>query len=97
MSPALGGNNMSGSIQKRLVGVIRGSLRMALDGEMGQDTELTGSGLALDSIAVLELLNGIEREFDIEADVNELLAADALRTVGTLTRSIESRLATGRF
>ena len=88
---------MSRSIEERLVGVIRGSLRMAHDGEMGQDTELTGAGLALDSIAVLELLNGIESEFEIEADVNELLAADALRTVGTLARSIESRLSTGRF
>ena len=88
---------MTRSIQERLVGVIRGSLRVVVDGEMGQETELTGAGLALDSIAVLELLNGIEKEFDIEADVNELLAADALQTVGTLTRSIESRLSTGRF
>jgi acyl carrier protein len=55
------------------------------------DTPLQGGGLALDSIAVLELSAALEREYDLAVDFNEMLEAGALKTVGTLASFVSSK------
>jgi acyl carrier protein len=45
----------------------------------------------LDSSAVLELLVGIEKEFQIEVDPGELMRVQALRTIGTLAQFIDEK------
>lgn len=57
---------------------------------IGPDTPLIGRGLSLDSIAVLELLVGLENEWGLELDPDALLKADALRTVGTLADHLDA-------
>ena len=62
---------------------------------LGADTPLVGSGLSLDSVAVLELLVGLEKEFGVEVNPDELLEAGALETVGALAGFIEGKLQGG--
>jgi acyl carrier protein len=59
-----------------------------------RDTPLLSSGLTLDSIAVLELIVEVEREFDVTFR-DEELTVDLFRTVGTLARTVNGKL-TGR-
>ena len=60
-----------------------------------RDTPLIGRGLSLDSVAVLEMLVGLEKEFGIELDPDALLEAQALRTVGTLADYLDAHAAEG--
>jgi acyl carrier protein len=55
-------------------------------------TPLVGAGVSLDSAAILELLVGLEHEFRIELNPEELLRKKALRTVGELADFIHSKL-----
>ena len=57
---------------------------------IGPDTGLIGHDLSLDSTAVLELLVGLENEWAVELDPDEMLKADAMRTVGTLARFLDT-------
>jgi acyl carrier protein len=60
-----------------------------------RDTPLIGRGLSLDSVAVLEMLLGLEKEFGIPLDPDGLLAAQALRTVGTLADYLDAQATEG--
>ena len=60
----------------------------ALDG----NTPLVGAGISLDSVGVLELLVGLEKEFEVELTPEELTSANALRTIGTLAAFIDSKV-----
>jgi acyl carrier protein len=50
------------------------------------DTDIVESGL-LDSLGLVELLVGIEREFDVQVDL-ETLDLDNLRSVRTIARTV---------
>jgi acyl carrier protein len=50
------------------------------------DTDIVESGL-LDSLALVELLVGIEREFDVQVDL-EALDLDNLRSVRTIAQTV---------
>jgi len=56
-----------------------------------EDTSLVGAGLALDSVAVVELLVGLEKEFHAEITPDELLQAQAFKTIGTLVRFMDAK------
>lgn len=58
---------------------------------LGADTALIGSGLALDSIALLELVVGLENEFEIVLDEKTLRAED-FASISTLVAYIASML-----
>ncbi len=60
----------------------------ALDG----NTPLVGAGISLDSVGVLELLVGLEKEFEVELTPEELASANALRTLGTLAAFVDSKV-----
>ena len=51
--------------------------------ELSDDTPLFGRGLSLDSLTGLELLTGVEQEFDVDIAAEDL-NLDSLETIGTL-------------
>jgi acyl carrier protein len=75
-----------------VVKVIVKAAGVSPDEPMTEETPMVGGGLSLDSVAVVELLVGIEKEFDIELPAEEMRRIEALSTVGTLAEFIESRL-----
>ncbi len=82
---------MNRSTLERLTQVIVKTTGISQVGPIPENTPLIGSGLALDSAAVVELLVGLESEFQVELLAEELLASKALTTVGTLARFIDSK------
>ena len=63
--------------------------------ELRPDTPLLHGGLHLDSIATLELLLALEKEFSIELDAVQMRDAHALKTFGSLCAFLEQRCAEG--
>ncbi|MCY3018302.1 MAG: acyl carrier protein [Planctomycetota bacterium] len=82
---------MTDSTFDRVIQVLVRATGLSADVAMAEDTPLVGGGLALDSVAVVELLVGLEKEFQIELSADDLLKADALRSVGTITRLVNSK------
>ena len=80
------------AICARVAEIIVRSARLSCDEPVEEETPLVGSGLSLDSVSVLEILADLEQEFEIEADINDLIQADALSTVGTLAKYLSSKL-----
>jgi acyl carrier protein len=78
------------STHERVIRIIRQAAGLQSDEPIGADTGLVGSGLWLDSVAVLELLVALEKEFGIELDRSTLSQAGALSTVGSLTDLVNS-------
>ncbi len=80
----------------RVIEIIRKAAGLAGDEPIGARTALVGSGVGLDSVAVLEVLVALEKEFGVELGQPELDETRALRTVGSLTELVESKIAGGR-
>ena len=78
------------STLERVIRIIRQAAGLQPDEPVGAETGLVGSGLWLDSVAVLELLIALEKEFGIELDRTALSRAGALSTVGSLTDLVHS-------
>jgi acyl carrier protein len=57
-----------------------------------EDTALFGSIPEFDSMAVVTVLTGLEEQFDIEVDDDDI-SADVFETLGSLTRFVEDKLA----
>jgi len=83
---------MAPSIRDRVIAVIVCAAHLSPDQALDPSTPLIGSGISLDSIAVLELLVGLEREFRIELNPDELVRTGALKTAGTLAQFIDSQV-----
>ena len=58
-----------------------------------QSTPLFGSIPEFDSMAVVTVITGLEEQFDIEVDDDEI-SAEIFETLGSLTRFVEDKLAT---
>ncbi len=56
------------------------------------DLPLIGSGLGLDSVAVLELVSAIEQEFLLKID-DENISPQLFRSVNTMARYVREKLA----
>jgi len=82
---------MSVTTTDRVIQIIRQATGVGPDAALDRDTPLVGAGIALDSVAVLELLVGIEKEFGIELHHEKLIEAKALRTVGTLADFVDGK------
>ncbi len=74
----------------RVVRVLNEAAGVDRGAAIGPETPLVGAGLSLDSIAVLELLVGLENEFGVELDPDGLLKANALCTVGSLAGYLDA-------
>jgi len=83
---------MTSSIFDRVTRTIVEATGMTPSEPLSEETPLVGSGISLDSVAVVELLVGLEKEFQIEIAADELLEHQAFKTVGTLVQFIEARL-----
>ena len=84
---------MSATVLDRVNKVIVESAGLSPDETLTRETALMGSGLALDSVATVELLVGLENEFGIQIPPDDLVQAEAFRTIGTLVDFIEPRVA----
>ncbi len=82
---------MPDSTATRIAAIVARVGHMGPQEQIDESTPLVGGGVALDSVSVLELLLGLEQEFGIEVDAEELLEAKALHTVGTLAAFIDAR------
>lgn len=77
------------AILRRIVDIARD--RISLDGsldDVGEATGLLGEGLGVDSIGVMQLVLGIEAEFDVFVEDDELSAAQ-FRTLGDVVDLVE--------
>jgi acyl carrier protein len=83
---------MTPSTRDRVIAATVCAAHLSPDQALDHTTPLVGSGISLDSIAVLELVVGLEREFAIELDPDEMFRAGALGTIGTLADFIDSKL-----
>ena len=79
-------------IEERLKKVIleRASQPIQAD-EIHSDVALVGEGLGLDSVALLEVVVGVEEEFDIILD-DSALTVEQFQALGTLARYIQAQL-----
>ena len=59
--------------------------------EVNSDTPLLGRGLGLDSMETLTLVTGIEQEFGIQVE-DEELTTGIFQTLGTLTEFVVGKL-----
>ena len=55
------------------------------------DTPLLGRGIGLDSVEILALVAGIEKEFDIHVDDDDL-TVDLFKDIGTLAEYILQKM-----
>jgi acyl carrier protein len=79
----------------RIVRVIRDRLDLTLgDLELSPETCLIGRGLGLDSMAILELVTGLEEELEIEIDESGL-SKETLADIGSLARYLRPNLGSG--
>jgi acyl carrier protein len=82
---------MSASTLQRVIRTIVTATGLDPNEHLDATTPLVGAGMSLDSVAVLELLVALEKEFRIELDAEELRQANALATVGALAAFVESK------
>ncbi len=59
--------------------------------EFDESTALFGSIPEFDSMAVVTVVTGLEEQFDIEVDDDDI-SAEVFETLGSLTRFVESKL-----
>ena len=55
------------------------------------ETRLLGRGIGLDSMETLSLVTGIEQEFEVEVE-DEELTTELFRTLGSLTKYVVNKL-----
>jgi acyl carrier protein len=85
------GGAVSPTTLERVIKVLRTLESVSPDQVIAEDTPLVGTGIGLDSVAVLELLLGLEKEFEIEVSADDLRRASAVQTVGSLARFLASK------
>ena len=78
-------------LKERIKRTIVERLKLDIDPtQIGNSTPLFGDGLGLDSIDALELVLGIEQEFGVKID-DEEVGAKALASVETLAQFVQSK------
>lgn len=83
---------MTSSTLERVIRIVVQATGISAEEQLDENTPLVGSGISLDSSAVLELLVALEKEFRTEISADELLQAQALTTVGTLAEFIRTKV-----
>jgi acyl carrier protein len=85
-------NGNSANIEDRVKKVITERLKLKLnEGEISKNTPLIGKGLGLDSVGVLELVVGLEQEFNIMFDDSEM-NIELFENIGSVTNYIKGKL-----
>jgi len=79
------------SVSVRVKRTIIKSLELELtESDIADDEVLFGGGMGLDSIGVLQIVFGLEREFEIEVTDDEL-RVELFDSVTTVTEYVESK------
>lgn len=79
-------------IEDRVKKVITERLKLNVNAEeISNNTPLIGKGLGLDSVGVLELVVGLEQEFDMMFDDSEM-NIELFENIGSLTNYINKKL-----
>jgi len=82
----------SAEVENRIKTVIKKRLKLKVKmGELSRDTPLIGKGLGLDSVGVLELVVGLEEEFNIMFEDSEM-SIELFENIGSLTNYISEKL-----
>lgn len=82
------------SIESRIKEVIVRSLTLSISpDEIDSDAQLFGGGLGLNSIATMEIIVGIEEEFDIEVPDEDLRVElfDSVKAMASYVASVVER------
>ncbi len=82
---------MTKSILDRVTQVIVQAAHLGPETSLNAETPIVGAGLSLDSVAVLEVLIGLETEFNLEITADELMKARGLQSVGRLAEFISKK------
>ncbi len=82
---------MTKSILDRVTQVVVQAAHLGPETQLNADTAIVGAGLSLDSVAVLEVLIGLETEFNVEITAEELVAARGLQSVGRLAEYMATK------
>jgi len=83
--------NMSQTLNEKVKDLIIRRLKLEMSpGEIQDDAPLFGGGLGLDSIDALELVVGLEKEFGIKIE-DEEVGREAFASVNALVRFIQSK------
>lgn len=82
-----------GEVEQKIKSILAHELEIdpATMEEVDKDTPLLGRGVGLDSMETLTLVTGIEREFEIEVE-DEELTTSLFQTLGTLTEFVIRKL-----
>jgi acyl carrier protein len=79
------------SIEERVKKVIIERLQISMsDRDLARETPLIGKGLGLDSVGILELVVGIEEEFDVVLDDSEI-SLELFECIGSLSDYISKK------
>ncbi len=79
-------------IENRIKKVITKRLKLKVNmKELTKDTPLIGKGLGLDSVGALELVVGLEEEFNIMFEDSEM-SIELFENIGSLTNYISEKL-----
>ena len=82
---------MSQTLNEKVKDLIIRRLKLEMSpGEIQDDAPLFGGGLGLDSIDALELVVGLEKEFGIKIE-DEEVGREAFASVNALVRFIQSK------
>ncbi len=82
----------NGTLEQRVRAVVVQALELELDpAGLPADEPLFGDATGADSIAALEIVFGLEREFDIQV-TDEELGVELFDSVRALTRYVEGKL-----
>ena len=80
------------SISVRVKRTVIESLELQMsEADIADDEVLFGGGMGLDSIGVLQIVFGLEREFEIEVTDDEL-RVELFDSMATLTEYVEGKL-----
>ena len=83
---------MAEALKDKVKDLIIRRLKLEMEpSEIGDDAPLFGGGLGLDSIDALELVVGLEKEFGIKIE-DEEVGREAFASVNALIRFIEAKL-----
>ena len=87
------GKGLRASIEERIKQILISELEIkaSLLAESNLSTPLLGRGIGLDSVETLTLVAGIEKEFDIQVD-DEDLTVELFKNLGTLAEYVSKKV-----
>lgn len=83
---------MSASTLDRVISIVSRNVPSSSGAPIDAGTVLAGGGAMTDSVAMLELILELEKEFQVELSAEELARHKALENVGQLAVCIDAKL-----